>query len=30
MWSMSRNRKLWLAAMGLGVILVLVGIAWIV
>jgi hypothetical protein len=27
---MSRNRKLWLAAMGLGVILILVGVAWIV
>ena len=27
---MSRNRKLWLAVMGLGVILILVGVAWIV
>jgi len=27
---MSRNRKLWLAAMGFGVILILVGVAWIV
>ena len=27
---MSRNRKLWLVAMGLGVVLIIVGVAWIV
>ncbi len=27
---MSRNRKLWLAAMGLGLVLLLVGVAWII